>query len=98
MLFVNKLKAAGCDVPGETPKVLCMSFKDSSGALEIAQTHKMRPRTKHLNIKYHHFREAVLAGEISIHAINTLDQLADILTNPLGIELFTKFRKLMMGW
>jgi hypothetical protein len=31
----------------------------------------MRPRTKHLNIKYHHFREEVRKGTISIYHTRT---------------------------
>jgi hypothetical protein len=98
MRLVNELRGAGFDVPGETPNVMCSAFEDSSGALEMARTHKIRPCTKHLHIKYHHFCEAVQNGEITIHAIDTLDQIADILTKPLGIKLFSKFRKFMMVW
>ncbi len=43
----------------------------------------MRPRTKHLNLKYHHFREEVKKGTISIHHVSTMDQMADIFTKPL---------------
>ena len=42
-----------------TPKIHCKVFEDNAGAIEIANVPKMRPRTKHLNIKYHHFREEV---------------------------------------
>lgn len=80
------------------PQVHCKVFEDNVGALTMAQTPKMRPRTKHLNIKYHHFREAVEDGTVSIHSIGTADQQADILTKPLGNVLFVKFRKLIMGW
>jgi hypothetical protein len=48
------------------PKIRCTVFEDNSGAIEIAKVPKMRPRTKHLNIKYHHFREEVKKGNISI--------------------------------
>jgi hypothetical protein len=51
-----------------------------------------------MNIKYHHFREAVQNGHVTIHAIDTLDQLADIFTKPLGVDLFEKLRQLIMGW
>jgi hypothetical protein len=98
MRLVNELKAAGFNVPGETPNFMCSAFEDNSGALEMVRTHKMRPRTKHLNIKYHHFRDSIQKGEITIHAIDTLDHIADILRKPLGIKLFSKLRKLMMGW
>ena len=39
--------------------VFCHAFEDDSGALEIAKLPKMHPRTKHINICYHHFRERV---------------------------------------
>jgi hypothetical protein len=41
---------------------------------------KMRPITKHINTKYHHFRQQVQEGRIVIEAIGTEDMLADILT------------------
>jgi len=78
--------------------VHCKVFEDNSGALEPARTPKMRPRTKHINVKLHHFREHVEKGMISIHAVSTLQQLADIFTKPLGIELFCRFRKAILGW
>jgi hypothetical protein len=98
MRLVNELNAAGFEIPGERPMIQCKAFEDNTGALEMAKTHKMRPRTKHLNIKYHHFREAVQKGEISIMQIDTLEQIADIFTKPLGLQLFLKFRKMMLGW
>jgi hypothetical protein len=98
MRLVNELEKAGFDFPIQTPKVHCKVFEDNSGALEMARTPKMRPRTKHMNLKYHHFREAVRDGLVSIHAISTHDQLADIFTKPLAVDLFCKFRQGIMGW
>jgi hypothetical protein len=37
------------------PKVHCKVFEDNVGALEMARLPKMRPRTKHLCIRLHHF-------------------------------------------
>ena len=49
--------------------------------------HKYRPRTKHLNVRLHHFRDFVERKEITIHAINsTKDQPADFLTKALNVE------------
>ena len=81
-----------------TPKIKCAVFEDNSGALEMANTHKYRPRTKHLNVKLHHFRDYVARGEITIHKINTLDQLADYLTKPVNEEILLKLREEVMGW
>jgi hypothetical protein len=85
-------------LPSGKGKVLCRAFEDNSGAFEMARSPKMRPRTKHLNIKYHHFREEVDAGNIIIEQVDTSDQKADIFTKPLGNILFKKFWQLIMGW
>jgi len=81
-----------------TPKVHCRVFEDNSGAIEIAKVPKMRPRTKHLNIKYHHFRSFVQDGSISVHHVGTEEQTADIFTKPLNQDLFQKHRKSLLGW
>lgn len=98
MRLVTELDKAGFSMSTVTPKVHCKVFEDNSGALEMAKTPKMRPRTKHMNIKYHHFREAVAQKIVTIHKIGTLDQLADIFTKPLGHALFIKLRKDILGW
>ena len=80
------------------PVVKCTAFEDNSGALELARLPRMRPRTKHINIKYHHFRQYVTEGLIKIEPLDTLDQLADVFTKAVSRDLFFKFRKLIMGW
>ena len=80
------------------PRVYCKAFEDNSGALELARAPKMRPRTKFIATKYHHFRSFVSRGLIQILPIDTLDQLADLYTKPLGFELFNKFTQSIYGW
>ncbi|HUW48576.1 MAG TPA: Ty1/Copia family ribonuclease HI [Patescibacteria group bacterium] len=82
----------------EVPKIHCKLFEDNSGALEMAKTHKYRPRTKHLNVKLHHFRDYVERKEISIHKIDTLEQLADYLTKPVSVDILQYLRPKVMGW
>ena len=98
MCLMNELKEHKFQVPYTKPTVHCKVFEDNSGALEIARLPKMRPRTKHLNVKLHHFRDYVERGEISIHPISTHDQLADILTKPVNQTILEKHRKVIMGW
>ena len=76
----------------------CRLFEDNSGALEMAKIYKYRPRTKHLNVKLHHFRDYVERGEISIHDIATQDQPADFLTKALNEDTLTKHRRKVLGW
>jgi hypothetical protein len=80
------------------PTVRCTLFEDNTGALELANTPKMRPRTKHINVKYHHFRDYVRRKIITIQAISTTEQIADLFTKPLPQDLFRKFRDKLQNW
>jgi Reverse transcriptase (RNA-dependent DNA polymerase) len=98
MRLVEEIKEK-FDLPMETiPEVRCKLFEDNSGAVELSNVPKMRPRTKHINTKYHHFRSYVAKGLIKVLKIGTEDQLADILTKNLREDLFLKFRKWICGW
>ena len=78
------------------PIVKCKEFEDNSGALELARTPKIGPRTKHLNIVYHHFREHVRKGLIQVLPISTDDQIADLFTKTLPQNSFLKHRKALL--
>ena len=88
----------GVPIPDHKPNVFCKVFEDNSGAYELATTPKLRPRTRHINVKYHHFRHYVQRKLISIYKVDTVDQRADFLTKQCSLELFRKFRKLVLGW
>ncbi len=65
------------------PYVYCKVFKDNAGALELARLPKLCPRTKHINVCYHHFCEHMQKGLIKIFPINAKDKIADALTKTL---------------
>jgi len=73
-------------------------FEDNSGALVLATAPKMNSRTKHIAVKYHHFRDHVQKGTIKIVKVKSDGQKADIFTKGLGPVKFPKIRKLLMGW
>jgi hypothetical protein len=98
MNLLNEMKAFGVPISKTTPTVFCKLFEDNAGAIHLAKVPKMRPRTRHINQKYHHFREWVKSGLIDILPIDTLEQPADLLTKPLDLSSFVKFRRLIMGW
>jgi len=64
----------------------------------MARLPKMRPRTKHLCVRMHHFREHVRTGKVSIHKIPTEHQLADIATKPQPEALYVSQRESIMQW
>ena len=75
------------------PTVRCTVFEDNEGAKAMATVPKMRPRTKHINGRMHHFRGAVASGKLKIESIDTSDQVTDIATKPLAKDMFTRLRR-----
>ena len=57
MNLTNKVCQRCNDDVQSQPTVRCEVFEDNSGALELVMTPKMQPRTKHINVKFHHFRD-----------------------------------------
>ena len=58
MNLIDKMKNFGITLPGvPKPITTCHIFEDNVSALELANTPKLRPRTKHLAVQLHHFRQ-----------------------------------------
>jgi hypothetical protein len=80
------------------PKVICKLFEDNNGALALANEYKYRPRTKHIALKWHHFRSFVKSGKIEILPIDTKEQLGDQFTKALDEQTFVYLRYKLVGW
>ena len=63
MNLIQEMREKGFQVICTLPSVYCKVFEDNSGALELARLPKLRPRTKHINVCYHHFREPFLLAQ-----------------------------------
>uniref|UniRef100_I1R322 Reverse transcriptase Ty1/copia-type domain-containing protein n=1 Tax=Oryza glaberrima TaxID=4538 RepID=I1R322_ORYGL len=57
---------------------------DSKSALALAKNPVFHERSKHIQVRYHFIRSYLEEGSIKASYINTKDQLADLLTKPLG--------------
>ena len=95
--LIKEMRERKFDIVNTQPYVYCKVFEDNSGALELARLPRLRPRTKHINVCYHHFREHVRKGLIKIFPIDTKDQIADTLTKALAQNDFARHRKKMCG-
>ena len=99
MNLLREFRKGGFNVIGDgSAKLACKLFEDNSGAVELANVPKMRPRTKHINLVYHHFRSHVKThanpnGDDTITYLETGDQIPDIFTKPLAAPLFQKHRR-----
>lgn len=58
-------------------------FCDNESAIKLAKLDAFRPRTKHIDIRFHHLREKIESGVIDIKYISTDDNTADMLTKPV---------------
>ena len=97
MSMMKELKQA-FPIEIQIPNFNCTVHEDNQSCISMAPKQKFSPRTKHIALKYHHFRSYENSKQIEIHYINTHDQLADCLTKPLGANLFFDLRKMLMGW
>ena len=79
------------------PEIHCKVYKDNESCIAMAKKRKFSPRTKHIAIKYHHFRKHV-SKDITIKSIDTKEQTADHLTKLLEKGLFEYLRHKMSGW
>ena len=71
--------------------------EDNAGCVALANSENMRPRTKHLSVKWHHFRDQVRNKKTIAQKIATDLNWADMLTKPLVKVTFEKIRKMLMG-
>ena len=97
MGLIKEMRERNIPVICTKPYVYCKVFEDNSGALELARLPKLPPRTKHINVFYHHFREHVQDGSIKIFPVGTADQIADVLTKALAQNNFTRHRVHLCG-
>jgi hypothetical protein len=78
--------------------VTCRAFEDNQGALLLANNHRLSPRTRHFNVKWHWFWEVKDTEGLTVQGCGTLEQRADGFTKCLVREPFEKNRKLNQGW
>ena len=94
--LLEEMKQMGHTIHATKARVHCRVFQDNSGALEIANNPKYRPRTKHINQRFRFFRSHI-GKHLTILPIATEDQIADTFTKPLAEAPFLKTSPLCTG-
>ena len=97
MNLLTELRDRGVSIPFVKPTIRCRVFEDNAACVEVAKEPKLRPRTKHLAVRLHHFRDHVARGALTIHHVSTKEQIADIFTKPLPRDQFTYLSFKLMG-
>jgi hypothetical protein len=64
---------------------------DNESAISMAKNNVYRPRTKHIDVRYHYIRQEVHEGRIKLSYLPSEEMPADGLTKPLQRILFQRF-------
>lgn len=59
---------------------------DNQSAIDLGESEAYRPRTKHIDIRFHHIREKIENGVIDLVYIPTEKMVADSLTKPVSTQ------------
>jgi len=81
-------------IPASSPTIL---YSDSQAAIAIANNDQNNERRKHIDVKHHFIREAVVNKSIQLSWIATADQPADLFTKPLPSMAFLRHRNFILG-
>lgn len=65
---------------------------DNMSAISLCKNPVFHNRSKHIDTKFHYIRENVENEKIRVEHVGTSDQLADIMTKPLGRVRFIELR------
>ena len=71
--------------------------EDNKGVIYLANNPVTTPNSKHIDVRYHFFRERVANGEFQIVHVLSEEQHADFLTKPLDMEAFRFHRNFVMN-
>ena len=80
----------GCSY-GKAPSIATI-FIDNQSAIQLCKNPVFHGRSKHIETRFHFIRESVENGKVAVQHVNTDDQLADIMTKPLGRVRFQQLR------
>jgi hypothetical protein len=67
-------------------------FCDNSSTIKLSKNPVLHGRSKHIDMQFHFFCDLTREGAVELVYCGTQEQLADIMTKPLPLAAFQKFR------
>eukprot|EP00171_Calliarthron_tuberculosum_P001088 IDg1088t1 len=89
-IWLSRLLATVLGKPSPTPITIMV---DNEGAIASSHSTSINQRNKHIDMRYHFVREAVLSGLVKIQHCTSEEEAADPLTKPLYRIAFEKHRE-----
>lgn len=80
----------------DQPQKLVIIRCDNQSAINLGESEAFRPRTKHIDIRYHHIREKIEKKIIELEYVETEKMIADSLTKAVSTQK-TEFCRMGMG-
>ena len=72
----------------------CMQIKcDNSSTIKLSKNPVMHGRSKHIDVRYHFLRNLTRSGSIALIHCGSREQVADIMTKPLKVDVFQQLRQ-----
>ena len=66
--------------------------EDNTGAKALAESFMINKRSRHFRDRLYYVRQQIRDGVIQVEYVNTLDNISDLFTKPLGPAKFVPFR------
>ncbi len=63
-------------------------FEDNAGCIVLMTKDEFLPKTKHLAIKWHHFKDQVRNGNVKVTKVDSTENWADIFTKQTDRQTF----------
>jgi hypothetical protein len=97
---ILKTLAAALSIEMNEHSNISTVWEDNRAAQILATTNppRLTPRSKHIAIQYHWFRDQLVPGRVEVQSIPSNQQKADILTKALTKQKHEETRQLSMGW
>jgi len=89
-MFVRELHGSA------THRITTVAHVDNTAAIAVSKNDVHHSRTKHIDLRHHHVREAVEKNLLQLEHVPSAEQLADILTKPLARVAFERLRECLM--
>lgn len=76
-------------------KSIATVYEDNQSFISLANEFKLNPKTKHIEVKFHHVKKLVENKEIILKYCPTTEMIADMMTKPLDRVKLSYFQNLL---
>lgn len=70
-------------------------YCDNNSTIKLSRNPVLHGRSKHNDVRFHFLHELTRDGILELAHCNSQNQIADIMTKPLKLEVYEKLRKLL---